>query len=144
MFKPKVKQIYYIYTPMEVPKNAISVRCYWTWMGDDGIVRTKVKPEAEISVNDAMENTEVVTSFYVDKKYPILIDSRNIKSMTREAREHFSARGRDPKTSAFGIIIKSPISRVVGNFFLGLNKPAVPTKLFDNEKDAVEWLKKLL
>ena len=128
---------------MEVPKNAISVTGYWTWMGEDGIMRTKVKPNIEITLTLAIENTNAVNSFYTDKKFPILIDSRGIKSMSREAREHFSARGRDPKTNAFGIIIKSPLSRVIGNFFLGLNKPAVPTRLFDNENDAIEWLNKL-
>ncbi|MBK7669412.1 MAG: hypothetical protein IPJ32_19940 [Sphingobacteriaceae bacterium] len=113
---------------MEVPKNAINVTGYWTWMGEDGIARTKVKPEIDITLNHALENTEAVTSLYVEKKFPILIDSRGIKSMSRDAREHFSTRGRDSKTNAFGIVIKSPLSRVVGNFFLGLNKPAVPTR----------------
>ena len=126
---------------MEVPKNAISVDGYWTWMGDDGIARTKVKPDLEISLEYAIENTKVVTSFYTDKKFPILIDSRGIKSMSREAREHFSALGRESKTNALGIVIKSAVSRVIGNFFLGLNKPAVPTRLFDNENEALEWLK---
>ncbi len=129
---------------MEVPKNAINVTGYWTWMGEDGIARTKVKPDIDITLNHALENTEVVTSFFKDKRFPILIDSRGIKSMSREAREHFSTRGRDSKTNAFGIVIKSPLSRVVGNFFLGINKPAVPTRLFDNEHDAVEWLKQHL
>jgi hypothetical protein len=126
---------------MEVPKNAINVTGYWTWMGDDGIARTKVKPNVDITLEYALENTKAVSSFYVDKKFPILIDSRGIKSMSREAREHFSTRCRDTKTNAFGIVIKSPLSRVVGNFFLGINKPAVPTRLFDNENDAIEWLK---
>lgn len=110
-------------------------------MGEDGICRTKVKPNAEISLEDALENTVVVTSFYKNKKFPIMIDARGIKSMAKEARDHFSTNGRDSKTNAFGIIIKSPISRVVGNFFMGLNKPLVPTKLFENEDKAHEWLK---
>lgn len=126
---------------MEVPKNALELSCYWTWMGEDGIARTKVKPKVEITLEDAIENTKAVTSFYKDKKFPILIDSRGIKSMSREAREHFSARGRDSKTCAYGIVIKSPLSRVVGNFFLGINNPVVPTRLFDNEEKAIEWLK---
>lgn len=129
---------------MQVPKNAINVTGYWTWMGDDGIARTKVKPNIEITLEYALENTEAVSSLYIDKKFPILIDSRGIRSMSREAREHFSTRGRDSKTNAFGIVIKSPLSRVVGNFFLGLNKPAVPTRLFDNEEDAIKWLKNYL
>lgn len=126
---------------MEIPKNAINVTCYWTWMGEDGIARTKVKPNSEIILEHAAENSKAVNSLFTDKKFPIMIDARGIRSMTREAREFFSTRGRDTNTCAFGIVIKSPLSRTVGNFFLGLNKPAVPTRLFDNETDAVEWLK---
>lgn len=129
---------------MEIPKNAINVTGYWTWMGEDGIARTKVKPGAEITIELALENSKAVNSLDTSRKFPILIDSRDIRSITREAREHFSTRGRETKTCAFGIIIKSPISRSVGNFFLGLNKPAVPTRLFDNEEDAIQWLKNYL
>ena len=129
---------------MEVPKNAIDIDGYWTWMGEDGIARTKVKPDSEITLMHAIENGKAVTSLFNNKKFPILIDSRGIRSMTREAREHFSLNGRESKTSAFGIIIKSPLSRVLGNFFMGVNKPTVPTRLFDNEDDAVKWLKKHL
>lgn len=126
---------------MEIPENAINITGYYTWMGNDGIARTSVKPNIDITLEMALENTAVVSSFYKDKKFPILIDSRNIKSMSYEARRHFSVRGRDTKTNAFGIVIGSSISRVLGNFYLGINKPAVPTKLFDNEADAINWLK---
>ena len=126
---------------MEIPKYANDLKGYYTWMGEDGIARTSVKPNIDIVLEHAVENSAVVTSFFKEKKFPILIDARNIKSMSYEARHHFSAHGRETKTNAFGIIIGSPISRVLGNFYLGINKPAVPTKLFDNEHDATDWLK---
>ncbi len=126
---------------MEIPKYANDLKGYYTWMGEDGIARTSVKPNIDIVLEHAVENSAVVTSFFKEKKFPILIDARNIKSMSYEARHHFSAHGRETKTNAFGIIIGSPISRVLGNFYLGINKPAVPTKLFDNEEDATKWLK---
>lgn len=129
---------------MEVPSYATEIKKYFTWMGEDGICRTKVKEGSEIVLEDAVDNTAVVTSFYKDKKFPIMIDARGIKSMSREARNHFSARGRDSKTNAFGIIVKSPISRVVGNFFLGISKPSVPTKLFETEDEAKAWLKNFI
>ncbi len=129
---------------MNAFKKPIEVRGYFTWMGEDGIVRTRVKENAEITLELAKENTEAVNSFFTGKKFPILIDSRGIKSMSREAREHFSTKGRDPKTNAFGIVIGSPISRVLGNFYLGINKPPVPTKLFNNEEDALQWLKQFV
>jgi hypothetical protein len=128
---------------MQIPSTATELQGYFTWMGHDGIARTCVKP-MDITLEHALENTKVVTGFYVDRKFPILIDARGIKSMSYEARQHFSARGRDSKTNAFGIIIGSTVSRVLGNFYLGINKPAVPTKLFDNEESAVNWLKQFI
>jgi hypothetical protein len=126
---------------MKIPVHATEAKGYFTWMGNDGIARTCVKPNLDIVLEHAIENSKIVSSFFVDKKFPILIDARNIKSMSYEARHHFSAHGRETKTNAFGIIIGSSISRVLGNFYLGINKPTVPTRLFDNEQDSINWLK---
>lgn len=126
---------------MKVPKNAHDLTCYYTWMGEDGIARTKVKQGAEVEIEEARENSIVVNSFYSGSKFPLLIDARGINSISREARNFFTTNGRETSTSAFGIIIDSYVSKVVGNFFLGINKPVVPTKLFSNEHQAIEWLK---
>src|ERR1700751_1086967 len=124
--------------------TAISLKAYWTWMGNDGIVRTKVKPLAEVTLAEAVENSKAVNSFYKEKKYPLLIDSRNIKSITKEARDHFSIQNRETSITSFAVIIDSPLSRIIGNFFMGLNKPSVPAKLFNNENEAINWLKQYL
>jgi hypothetical protein len=128
---------------MDISDKAIEVTCFYTWMGDDGIVRTKIKPGSEVTVEYAKENSVAVNSLFNGKKFPLLIDSRGIKSMSKEARNQFTTKGRDTSTTAFAILIDSPLSRVIGNFFMGINKPAVPTRLFDNEMDAEIWLKKI-
>lgn len=130
---------------MEVPEHATNVKnltTYWTWMGTDGIARTKVKPMAEVTLPEAQENSMAVNSFInvTGKKYPLLIDSRNIKSISKEARDYLSIQNRETSITAFAIIIESPLSRIIGNFFMGLNKPSVPARLFTNEPDAVKWL----
>lgn len=129
---------------MNVPQHARELTCFYTWKGEDGIVRTKVKPGADVTVEYAKENSEAVNALYTDRKFPLLIDSRGIRSMTRDARNQFTTKGRETNTMAFAIIIDSAVSKVVGNFFLGINKPAVPTRLFDNETQAEAWLKTLL
>lgn len=128
---------------MKIPSNAIEVTCFYTWMGSDGIARTKIKPGAEVQLEHARENSAAVSSLYHGIKFPLLIDSRGIKSMTKDARNQFTTKGRESYTTAFAIIIDSPLSRIIGNFFMGINKPAVPTRLFDNERDAEIWLKKI-
>lgn len=125
---------------MDVPDYAIEITMFWTWMGSDGIARTKTKPNAEILLQHAKENTDAVTSLYKGKKFPLLIDSRNIRSMDKDARAHFSTNGRETKINSFAVVVKSPLSRIIGNFFMGLNKPQVPARLFDNEKEAIKWL----
>jgi hypothetical protein len=42
--------------------------------------------------------------------------------------------------SATALIISSPLSRAIGNFFLGLNRTSMPTRLFTSEADALAWL----
>lgn len=125
---------------MIAPPTAHELRCYFTWMGDDGIARTKVKRNAEVVLEDAKENSLVVNSFYIDEKFPLIIDARGVKSITREARNFYTTKGRETNTMAFAILIDTSVSKVVGNFFLGINKPAVPTRLFTSEKEAARWL----
>jgi hypothetical protein len=131
---------------MQVPDNCqiYDLTCYWTWMGSDGIGRTKVKPRAEVTITESMENSAAVNRLYTTKKFPLLIDARNIKSISKEARDFFSIQNRSTNINSFAVIIDSPLSRIIGNFFMGLNKPSVPAKLFNNEQDAIMWLKQYL
>ena len=126
------------------PEDATEITAFWTWMGADGICRTKTKPLVEITLKETMENSVAVSSLYKDKKFPLLVDARTIKSIEREARKHFSTNGRETKITSFALIIKSPLSRIIGNFFMALNKPLIPARLFDNEEEAITWLKNYL
>ena len=129
---------------MQVPdKGVIELRAYYTWMGVDGIVRTKVKKNAEVHLEDAKENSIAVNSFHTYNEYALIIDTSEIKSITKEARNHFSMNGRKSNVVCFAIIISSPLSAVVGNFFMGLNKPRVPARLFTKESEAILWCESL-
>ena len=41
-------------------------------------------------------------------------------------------------------VIKSLAQKLLGNAYLKINKPVVPTALFDNEEKAIEWLQKFI
>lgn len=129
---------------MIVPiSNVIETRTFYTWMGEDGIARTQVKPNAEVNLADAKENSLVVNQLKAEEKFPLIVDTRRIKSISKEARDYFSLRGRESKTFAFAILIDSPLSMIIGNFFMGLNKPRVPVKLFTSEEKAISWCQSL-
>lgn len=130
---------------MELPEKTYhELECYWTWMGNDGIARTMVKPGSEIELRHAQENSFIVNSFDSHDEYPIIVDTTKIKSITKEARDHFSLRDRQSKVNSIAIIRKSVIGNMVANFFIGINKPKVPVKLFEKEEDAIKWCKKFI
>ena len=78
------------------------------------------------------------------KPYPALVDTRQVKSISREAREYFAGREASTIHKACAILIDSPVSSMMGNLFLKLNKPIMSVKLFTNENEALAWLKGFL
>jgi len=111
------------------------------WLGEDGIVRTNYFPNVEETLADAKENIATVVKVSKGKRYPVLVGGRNVKSITREARAYYAGETTANAVYAAAILIGSPVSRMIGNFFMNFNKPKYPLKLFTSETDAIEWLK---
>ena len=74
-------------------------------------------------------------------KLPCFVDATGIKSVTREAREYLGNEGSE-LVSVAGLLSHSPVSRTIGNFYLKITKPTIPTKIFTCENDAIKWLKR--
>ncbi|MCK4760933.1 MAG: STAS/SEC14 domain-containing protein [Candidatus Aminicenantes bacterium] len=115
------------------------------WLSRDNICHVELLPDVEITLDDMKKNVAATYNVVGGKKALIFIDIRKVKYMTREARLYPSGREMEKVTAAAALLTGSPVSKVVGNFFLGLNKPPThPIKLFTSEEKAVEWLKTFL
>jgi hypothetical protein len=112
------------------------------WLGDDGIVRavSTIRQE-EMTLANTKATFSAILKVSKGKKRPLFSDIRDIKSADRESREYAASEEVVNVVSAMALLIGSPISKVIGNFFLGLNKPKFPVKLFTSETEAIEWLK---
>lgn len=66
------------------------------------------------------------------------MDLREVDSIDRPAREYFM----DQSASyyAVALVIGSPSTKMLANFFLGLKRGSIPVKMFTDEADAVAWL----
>ncbi|MFC1706874.1 hypothetical protein ACFL59_08650 [Planctomycetota bacterium] len=120
--------------PIETPTVTLSLR-------EDNIVLVLLKEGAEIDLEAAEVNHKATLELTGDRDFLILVDTRKAIGINREAREFFADPNVRRNTIAQAILIDSGISRVLGNFFIGLNKPAFPTRLFTAEREAVAWLK---
>jgi hypothetical protein len=70
-----------------------------------------------------------------------MVDLRPIRSMDKASRSYSASAEHSDTMSAVALIVGSPLSRALGNFFLGLNVPPFPVKLFSDEAQARMWLK---
>ena len=88
---------------------------------------TKIAVDLRVKVSNA-------TSF------PMLVDARKVKSITKESRDYLASDEGTKYLLATGLLLDSTIGRFLGNFFLQINKPKVPLKLFTDETEALNWL----
>lgn len=108
---------------------------------DNEFVYTETKPNAKENLDDAKENIDGILKIMEGRKLPMISDINNLKSQSKEARDHYS---NSPICSAVALVTDSTISRIIGNFFLGLNKSTAPTKLFKSKEDAIGWVRKYM
>lgn len=92
------------------------------------------KSKAEILVNEIYQ--------IVEKGYSLgLNDARGPHlEISKEAREIYSNNKSLEKTIAQAVIVNELSTRILLNFFINLNKPVVPVKLFNSFDKALDWL----
>jgi hypothetical protein len=76
-----------------------------------------------------------------ERYFPTLIDATTLKSVTKEARDYFGSDEGSRQILASALIINSVVGKFITNFFLQINKPKVPIRVFTDKKDAVSWLR---
>ena len=99
----------------------------------EGNVITK---EIAIShVQERLKLTEGIT-------YPMFIDSRGVKYVTKEAREYLNKGDGVKYISAGAFFINSSVSKIIGNYYLKFTRPPIPARLFTDHDKALQWLQR--
>lgn len=98
----------------------------------------------EIDVPEVRENIEATKKLTQGTRYLTLVDARSEVSITKEAQKLGTKPEYSVNQIAQAIIATSVANRLIGNFLINFYKPASPTKLFTNAKEALEWLNNCL
>jgi len=96
---------------------------------------------ANLEADDIRKIQVAKRSLIQDKKHTVMFVAPKQGSVSREARA-LSASD-EVNMNAIGKAIVTPglVARMVSNFFLYMNKPSIIHQVFDNETDAINWLK---
>ena len=107
------------------------------------IVELKFEKGFEGEIEDSKLIVKRLSAFKIND-LPILLlavyDEDNFFS--KEARDYVASSVVNSVVRAEALVIKSMALRIMGNFYLKVNKPARPSKLFNDRSVALEWLSK--
>ena len=78
-----------------------------------------------------------------EEKCLILIVTADDVSMSKENREYIAGEEVSKIVKADAFVIKSLPAKLLMNGYLRINKPNRPTRFFNSEAGAVEWLKQI-
>lgn len=110
------------------------------FLREDGIVFVEVKANTEIGIREVDQVVNTLETIFEGKKFPLLITTGEYTLPTPEARAYIATVESDPFASAEAYVVTSLSQKLVGNVFLSFNKPARPTRIFNSEEKALEWL----
>jgi hypothetical protein len=108
------------------------------WLRPDGIVQLVWAPQTTVLIEDATAALEAMAKLTGGRRSPLLVYMHDTGSLDRPTRAELTRRS--DLQSAVALIVGTPLTRMMANFFLSVNKPQFPTRLFDNEESAVPWL----
>ncbi len=111
---------------------------------DDRIIHIHLKAHAEIELSDAILIVEAMGKLGGGKKFPVLIDAGEFTSVDKEVRIFSASAESNIYTLADAIAYYSLAQKLVADFYVKHNKPAVPTQVFSDKDKAIQWLKTFL
>ena len=110
-------------------------------LNPQGVLIVRINDGAQQTLDDAKENLAAAVSETGGKRRPLLIDIRTAKPLDADARHHYSGLTLVERFSALALLVEaSPFGRMMGNVYLRVARPGIPTQLFSDEAQALEWL----
>jgi len=108
---------------------------------EDGILRGRFLPDADVTGADARTNLAESLRLVGGVRTPTVIDLRDLRSQSADARATLAGPEATKVSSRVALVVASPLSRVIGSFFLRFNRPETPTRLFGSVEGALAWVR---
>lgn len=111
---------------------------------EEGMVENVFKSGEPIEAEDFYELRETNLNLMNHKPYTVLVTAEELTSFTKEARELIASKAFAGITIAKALLISGLGQRLIGNFYMKVNKPYIKTRLFTDREKATDWLRQEL
>ena len=124
-----------IYTPLKTLSTALADYEY-----ENFILVVKPKADLFLDATEMKAMLQEAVAFTGYEKYYALIDTTEHVDSSAEARNYYARSELTKYRFADAFVIGSLATRLVTNFYFAINKPTIPSKMFNSKKEAMNWL----
>lgn len=107
------------------------------------LVKLDTSRHDQMGAEEAIEIAETIEKICKGEKHCILTDTTGVvgqvEPLAREILSTHAGYSKVRKAEAF--VVESLANRLIANFYIKLNRPKNPTKIFNNYDRALAWLR---
>jgi len=111
---------------------------------EDGILELHTHDDHVYEVSDVIENVEAFGKLSNYKGAPVIIIGGSFTSASSEARKFMATAESLKYSKCEAFILSSLPQRIIINFYIRIDKPLVPTKVFKTKEEAILWCENYL
>ena len=127
---------------MEILKE-IELKSVIVYLLEGNLLRIVVKEKSVIDVDEVKEIQKAKRALVGDQKHTVIFITPQWGSMTKEARDYSALPEISVNALGKAVVLNGLATRIITNFFINFNNPPVEHRAFENEKEALAWLKTL-
>lgn len=106
----------------------------------DNLFVIEIEKDTEVNLFNTKEIIQATKTLGRGVKIPALIIANDFSLPTKETREFLANAEASPQVCAEAYLLKSTAQSIIGNFYLNVNKPERPTRMFTKLNEALKWL----
>lgn len=110
---------------------------------DDNILYVIIKENVDLGIPEMDELLEFSAKFTNYEKRYTIVDTRSNYNSSQEVSNHYANSDYNKYRYADAFIVNSLAMRLLVNFYIRFHKPKIPTKLFNDEQSALNWINSL-
>jgi hypothetical protein len=108
---------------------------------DDLLIEFNVKKDVKLKDTDIWESREQSINYMPGKKFYVLFEVEEGFDISADARRAGASEEYSKHVAAVALCSNRLHEKIIGNLFLKVNSPIVPTRFFDERDKAMEWLR---
>lgn len=121
--------------------KTFETNAFFMTIHDDLFIEFKVKKNTTLQASDVWESRDMSIQHIPGKKFFVLFEADENADISGDARRAGASDEYTKHVAALALYSTKLHEKIIGNLFLKINRPKVPTQFFDDRDKAIQWLK---